>query len=148
MRKCAYKGMYFVSNMKCIILMKEYKIVVIGTGGLCMVLDKINIGMRIRKVIEENYHETRQIFAERCGISENHLGKLEYGSLMISIVTLNKICTASGANPNYILYGECENKNLKIRKTIDNFLDNSNKQELKMYFKFISTIKSYLNTEK
>lgn len=106
-----------------------------------MTLDKIKIGARIRRIREEVYHETRQLFAERCGLSENHLGKLERGGFLISIKTLNKICPASGTNPNYILYSECENKHLNIRNIIDNFLDNSFKEELKMFFKFISIIK-------
>lgn len=106
-----------------------------------MALDKINIGTRIRKVREEIYHETRQAFAERCGLTENNLGKLERGEILISSKALDKICSKSGSNPNYILYGECENKHLSIRKTIENFLDNSTKKDLKMYFKFISAIK-------
>lgn len=106
-----------------------------------MTLDKIKIGARIRRIREELYHETRQLFAERCGLSENHLEKLERGKILISIKTLNKICSASGTNSNYILYDECENKHLNIRNTIDNFLDNSSKEELKMFFKFISIIK-------
>ena len=57
-----------------------------------MTLDKIKIGARIRRIREELYHETRQLFAERCGLSENHLGKLERGEILISIKTLNKIC--------------------------------------------------------
>ena len=112
-----------------------------------MPLDSLKIGMRIRKIREEIYKESRQVFAERCGLSENHLGKLERGSLLISINALNKICSATGFTPNFILYGESETKNLSIRKTIDNFLDNSTKKELKMYFKFISTIKSYFNED-
>ncbi len=108
-----------------------------------MVLNALEIGIRIRKIREEIYKESRQQFAERCGLSENHLGKLERGSLIISIKTLNKICTATGTTADYILYGNNEVQNLTIRKTIDNFLDNSSKKELKIYFKFISTLKSY-----
>ena len=48
---------------------------------------------------------------------------------------------------DYILYGNSETKNLTTRKTIDNFLDNSTKKELKMYLKFISTLKSYFEDE-
>ena len=55
-----------------------------------MALDKINIGTRIRKVREEIYHETRQAFAERCGLSENNLGKLERGEILISSKALDK----------------------------------------------------------
>ncbi len=108
-----------------------------------MVLNTLEIGIRIRKIREEIYKESRQQFAERCGLSENHLGKLERGSLIISIKTLNKICTTTGATADYILYGNNEKQNLTIRKTIENFLDNSSKKELKAYFKFISTLKAY-----
>lgn len=109
-----------------------------------MTIDKICVGDRIRRIREDIYHETRQNFAERCGISENHLGRLERGEFLISINALDKICSTTGTNPNYILYGNTENKNLNVRKTIDNFLDNSTKQELKVYFKLISTFKSFI----
>lgn len=112
-----------------------------------MILDAVKIGMRIRKIREEIYHESRQWFAERCGLSENHLGKLETGTLNVSVKALNKICTATGTTTDYILYGNSETKNLTTRKTIDNFLDNSTKKELKMYLKFISTLKSYFEDE-
>lgn len=92
-----------------------------------MVLDNIKIGTRIRKVREEKYKESRQTFSERCGISENHLGKSERGSLRISINVLNKICSATGTTSDYILYGNSETENLEIRKSINNFLDNYNK---------------------
>ena len=111
-----------------------------------MTLDKISIGARIRKIREEIYHETRQNFAERCGLTENHLGRIERGDYLINLESLNKICSSSGTNPNYILYGKSESNNLNIRKTIDNFLDDSTKQELKVYFKFISTFKSFIET--
>ena len=58
-----------------------------------MILDAVKIGMRIRKIREEIYHESRQLFAERCGLSENHLGKLETGTLNVSVKALNKIFT-------------------------------------------------------
>lgn len=113
-----------------------------------MRLDKISIGARIRKIREDIFHETRQLFAERCALSENHLGKLERGEILISINTLDKICSSAGIKTDYILYGKCENKHLNIRKTIDNFLDKSTKEELKMYFQFISAIKSFIKIEK
>ena len=107
-------------------------------------LDEILIGARIRKIREEVLKESRTLFSERCGISENHLGKLERGESLITINTLNKICTTTGTNSDYILYGKNENKDLKVRKTIDNFLDHSSPEELKMYLKFISTIKNFI----
>lgn len=108
-----------------------------------MVLNELEIGIRTRKIREDIYHESRQLFAERCGLSESHLCKLENGNLLISVKALNKICTYAGADANYVLYGKSENKHLSTRRTIDNFLDNSTKKELKMYLKFISTLKSY-----
>lgn len=111
-----------------------------------MTLDKINIGLRIREIRENVYKESRQLFAERCGLSENQLGKLERGSVLISITALNKICSSVGVTSDYILYGNSETKNLSTRKTIDNLLDNSTKEELKVYLKFISTLKGYMMT--
>lgn len=108
-----------------------------------MVLDNIKIGARIRKIRDEKYNETRQVFAERCGISENHLGKLERGALLISINALNKICSATGTTADYILYGNSETRQLKMRTSIDNFLDRCTKKQLKVFFNFASTLESY-----
>ena len=116
--------------------------------GVGMKLDKIDIGVRIRKIREEEFHETRQLFAERCSLSENHLGKIERGEILISIKTLDKITSCTGVTTDYILYGNCENSNLTIRKNIDNYLDKSTKEELRMYFKFISAIKSFIKEDK
>jgi len=112
-----------------------------------MTLDKIKIGVRIREIRENIYKETRQNFAERCGLSENNLGKLERGEISISIRALNNISSATGVSTDYILHGKCENGNLNIRKVIDNFLDNSTKEELKVYFKFISTLKGFIDNK-
>lgn len=112
-----------------------------------MVLNPLEIRVIIRKIREEIYYESRQLFAKRCNLSENHLGKLENGTLLISIKALNKICSAAGTTPNYILYGNSETKKLTTRKAIDNLLDKSTKKELKMYLKFISTLKSYFEDE-
>ena len=113
-----------------------------------MSLDKLSIGMRLREIREDIYHETRHDFAERCNLSENHLGKLERGELLLSIKALDKIFTATAADPDYILYGKCNNKTFKVRQTLDNFLDSSSKEELKMYLKFISTIKGFTSKTK
>ncbi len=96
-----------------------------------MDLDAIEIGMRIRNIRENVFKETRLLFAERCGISENHLGKLERGGIMISISALNKICNATGASSDYILFGNNKNREFNIRKTIDRYLDNSSKKGIK-----------------
>ena len=110
-----------------------------------MKLDKIKIGVRIRHIREEIFQETRQVFSERCSLSENHLGNLERGELLISIKALDKICSNAGIDADYILYGKFNNKKLSIRKTINTYLDHSSKEELKIYLKIISTIKSFIS---
>lgn len=105
-----------------------------------MKLDEIEIGVRIRKIREEEFRESRQVFAERCGITENHLGRLERGQFLITTKLLNIICTVSGESSDYILYGKTKRKETSARNKIDNFLDNASKEELKMYFKIISSI--------
>lgn len=105
-----------------------------------MKLDEIEIGARIRKIREEDFKESRQTFAEKCGITENHLGKLERGQFLITTKLLNIICTVSGVDTDYILYGNENKKETTVRDKIERFLDNSSKEELKMYFKIISSI--------
>lgn len=105
-----------------------------------MKLDEIEIGARIRKIREEEFKESRQIFAEKCGITENHLGRLERGQFLITTKLLNTICTVAGVETDYILYGKTKSKEISIRNKIEQFLDNSSKEELKMYFKIISSI--------
>lgn len=104
-------------------------------------LDKIDIGVRIRELREKTYKETRAVFAERCGLTESHVGQLERGVILPSLSALDKICCMCGADLNYILYGKKENNSL--RKTLDIYLDRSNAEEIKMYFKCIASIKNY-----
>ena len=147
---CSYYGVDFILLLMFNIPMykcKIYKGRNINKEEVKMDLDKISIRARIRKIREDIFNETRQLFAERCALSENHLGKLERGEILISITTLDKICSRAGIKTDYILYGKSENKHLNVRKTIDNFLDKSSKEELKMYFKFISTIKSFIKLD-
>ena len=108
-----------------------------------MELDKIQIGERLRIERVSKFDESRPKFAERCGLSENHLGKLERGELSLSIRTLNKICSSSGINADYLLYGNNSIKNSKVRSNIDFYLDNATKEELNVYFKLISSFKDY-----
>lgn len=107
-----------------------------------MALDKVNIGERIRKIREELYKETRQEFAERCGFSENQLGKVERGDVTVTTRMLDKICSITGVSSNYILYGEESTKTFKIRDSIENLLDKCSNDELAIFFKFLSMIKA------
>ena len=110
-----------------------------------MALEKLLIGIRIRDVREKIFHETRANFAERCGLKESHVGQIERGEILVSLRSLDRIASATGIDVDYFLYGKGSNKNLDIRKNIDIYLNRSTKDELKMYFKFMSTIKSFLH---
>ena len=110
-----------------------------------MALDKIAIGARIRKIREEIFEESRDKFGKRCDLTERHIGQIERGDFLIGLNSLDKISAATGIDTDYILYGKSENKHLNVRKTIDNFLDKSSKEELKMYYTCISSMKNYIN---
>lgn len=113
-----------------------------------MKLDEIEIGARIRKIREEDFRESRQAFAERCEITENHLGRLERGQFLITTKLLNTICTIAGVETDYILYGKGKSKNLSIREKIENFLDTASTEELRVYYGIISTIKKSIKEKK
>lgn len=109
-----------------------------------MALDKVLIGTRIRKIREELLEESRVDFGKRCDLTERHVGQIERGDFLISLPTLDKISIATGVDTDYILYGKGENNKLKVKNTLDNIIDRSDKDELKMYYKCITTMKSYM----
>lgn len=115
-----------------------------------MALNKLAIGIRIREIRENIFHETRACFSERCGLKESHIGQIERGEILVSLISLDKIAIATGIDVDYFLYGKGSNKNLNVRKNIDIYLNRSTKDELNMYFKCISTIKNFIykNNEK
>lgn len=107
-----------------------------------MALDKIKIGARIRKIRDEEYEETREKFSERIGITPNYIAKIERGEGMISINLLDTLCSVTGADSDYILYGKSLNKTLSTRRSIDNLLNNSSKEELQVFYRMLSILKS------
>lgn len=113
-----------------------------------MALDKLLIGTRVRTIREEIFHETRKTFAERCDLTETHIGQIERGEILISLVALDKIASCTGASVDYILYGKSNKRKPAIRNNIDNYLDSCNNEELKMYFRCISSIRSYIFNNK
>lgn len=110
-----------------------------------MALDKVLIGTRIRKIREELLNESRAVFGKRCDLTERHIGQIERGDFLVSLTTLDKISVATGADVDYILYGKGENDRLKIKKTLDNIIEKSDKDELQMYYRCITTIRKYVN---
>lgn len=110
-----------------------------------MALDKLLIGARIRKIREEILEESRSDFAKRCNLTERHIGQIERGEFLISLPTLDNIASSTGISTDYILYGKGENNKLRIKEILDTLIENADKDELKMYYKCITTIKSYVN---
>ena len=110
-----------------------------------MALDKSAIGLRIRKIREEIYHENRSDFSYRCSITESHLGQIERGEIMISLNALDKIVVSTGTDTDYLLYGKNEIDENRMKKIINNFLDRADKEELKAYFKCLSSITEYID---
>lgn len=110
-----------------------------------MALDKVLIGTRIRKIREELLEESRKDFAKRCDLTERHIGQIERGEFLLQLTTLDKIAVATGADTNYILYGKGENDKLTTKKSLQTIIDTADKEELKMYYKCIATIRGYVN---
>ena len=108
-----------------------------------MALDQLLIGTRIREIREKRFGETREQFADRCGLKDTHIGQIERGEILVSLKSLDKIAFATGENIDYILYGKCTNQNLQIRKNIDLCLNHSSKEELKLYFDCISSFRKF-----
>ena len=107
-----------------------------------MALDKVMIGARIRKVREEIFEESREKFGNRCNLTERHIGQVERGDFLISLSSLDMIASATGVDVDYILYGKGENNKLQITENMHN---KSDKEELKMYYKCLCTIRNYVN---
>lgn len=110
-----------------------------------MALDKIAIGARIRKIREEIFEESRDKFGKRCDLTERHIGQIERGDFLIGLNSLDKISAATGIDTDYILYGKGKNSKLQVRDNLYNIIDKSDKEELKMYYTCISSMKNYIN---
>lgn len=114
-------------------------------GFIKMALDKLVIGARIRKIREELLVESRSDFAKRCNLTERHIGQIERGEFLVSLPTLDNIISATGIDTDFILYGKGNNNKLKVKEALDTIIERADKEELKMYYKCITTIKSYVN---
>ncbi len=110
-----------------------------------MALDKLLIGNRIRILREELFEESRRDFAKRCELTERHIAQIERGEFLLSLPTLDKIVIATGIDTDYILYGKGKNNRLKVKENLYNIVDRADTEELHMYYKCLTTIKSYMN---
>lgn len=112
-----------------------------------MALDKIVIGARIRRIREELFEESRPSFGKRCNLTDRHIAQIERGEFLLSLSALDNIASATGVDIEYILYGKGGNDRLKIKEALDTIIDRSDIEELKMYYKCITTIKSYVSRQ-
>lgn len=110
-----------------------------------MALDKLLIGSRIRNLREELFEESRKDFAKRCNLTERHIAQIERGEFIFSLKTLDKIAVSTGTKTDYILYGQGKNDKLKIAENLYTLISRADADELKMYYKCLTTIKNYTN---
>lgn len=110
-----------------------------------MALEKLLIGNRIRKIREEIFEESRKEFSNRCNLTERYIGQLERGEFLLSMETLDKIVTATGIDTDYILYGKNEKNRMKIKQNLVNIIERADYEQIKMIYKCITTIMSYVN---
>lgn len=108
-----------------------------------MALDKILIGARIRKIREKTFEESRKDFAIRCDLTERHIGQIERGDFVPSLKTLDKIISATCMSMDYVLYGRNKDPEVDISTTLANLINTKDNEELKMYYKCMSTIKHF-----
>ena len=113
-----------------------------------MPIDKLMVGARIRKIREEMFEESRNEFAVRCNLAERYVGQVERGEFIPSLNALDKIKKSTGVDVDFILYGKNEKTKLNIRNNLHSIIDNANDDELKVYYKCITTIKGYINKDK
>jgi transcriptional regulator with XRE-family HTH domain len=104
--------------------------------------DKLSIGERIRTLREKDFKLSRQKFAENCDISENHMGRIERGEMLISTILLNKLCNVYGVSSDYILFGKEEKS--RTRKNLDGLLDRATEEELETYLRMVALIKGII----
>jgi len=108
-----------------------------------MALNKVIIGERIRKIREETLNESRKNFAKRCDLTERYIGQIERGDFLISLKMLDKIATAISVDIDYIIYGKGENDKFNTRQALHTIIDRSDKKQIDMYYKCITTMINY-----
>ena len=75
-------------------------------------MDNIMVGNRIR-MKREGLHMTRELFAERIGVTPKFCSDIELGIKGFSIKTLIRIAQVFGVTTDYILFGDAYNERVK-----------------------------------
>ena len=113
-----------------------------------MRLNRLQIGERIRNIREEVLKFTRIDFANVCQITERQLGKIERGECLMTLDTLHRILNATGADANYILYGEKNTKESIRKEQLKTIIDRSVEEEIQIYYNTIFSMHSYIENIK
>ena len=107
--------------------------------------NNIEIGERIRK-IREGLKMNREKFSEMIDISDVFLGQIERGERSLSLKTLCRIVTFTGASTDYLLFGNDEN-NSTINK-INRILSKSSNANIEYFYDIINCSHVFFKTYK
>ena len=88
---------------------------------------------------------SREVFAERVGISPQFLAEIEHGRKGISVETLYKICTAFEISSDYLVFGK---PNMNLGSPANLLLDNVPNEYMGEYMTNIGMINDLINRSK
>lgn len=105
--------------------------------------NNIEVGERIRS-IREDLSMSRETFSEMIDVSDVFLGQIERGERSLSIKTLCRIVSFTGASTDYILFGNLDSNNT-INK-INRILNKSSDNMILYIYKIITASFSFFKT--
>ncbi|MCI8760822.1 MAG: helix-turn-helix transcriptional regulator [Clostridia bacterium] len=110
-----------------------------------LILDNLEVGERIRS-IRKDLKMNREKFSEMIDISDVFLGQIERGERSLSLKTLCKIVSFTGASTDFILFGTNTN-NSTIHK-INRILSKSSDANIEYFYKIINCSHTFFKTYK
>ena len=112
------------------------------------------MNMNVYEVVGKNLWDlrkelklTREVFAEKCGISAQFLSEIEHGRKGMSVETLYKICTAFEISADYLVFGK---PNMSLGSPANRLLDEVPNKNMEEYMAIIGMINALVkkNEEK
>lgn len=85
--------------------------------------EKINRGLRIKNIRENELHYSKARLARSLGISGQFLGLVEDGKGNLMYNSLKKLCEISGHSADYILFGLDDNIISKTKELLQSYSD-------------------------
>ena len=107
--------------------------------------NNLEVGERIRK-IREDLNMNRETFSEMIDVSDVFLGQIERGERSLSLKTLCRIVSFTGASTDYILLGNAET-NSTIDKIV-RILRKSSNHMIKYVYQVIIASYHFFKTNK